>query len=130
MMTSAALCLALAIYYEARSEPFDGQLAVAEVVMNRVESERFPDDVCSVVTQGGEHRDQCHFSFYCDGKPERPGDLIAWQKAQDLAQWVLNGEVTLGVPATHYHAEYVRPFWADEYEYLGQLGRHKFYAQK
>ena len=129
-MTSAALCLALAVYYEARGEPFDGQLAVAEVVMNRVESERFPDDVCSVVTQGGENRHRCHFSFYCDGKPERPSDLIAWQKAQELADWVLTERVTLGVTATHYHADYVEPFWANEYEYLGKVGQHKFYAQR
>lgn len=130
MMTSAALCLALAVYYEARGEPFDGQLAVAEVVMNRVESARFPDDVCAVVTQGGEDRHRCHFSFYCDGKPERPADMIAWQKAQEIASWVLTGEVTLGVTATHYHADYVEPFWANEYEYLGTVGQHKFYAQR
>jgi spore germination cell wall hydrolase CwlJ-like protein len=126
-MTSAALCLALAVYYEARGEPFDGQLAVAEVVMNRVEAERFPDDVCSVVTQGGENRHRCQFSFYCDGLPERPGDMIAWKKAQELADWVLAERVTLGVTATHYHAEYVSPDWVDDYTYLGQLGTHKFY---
>jgi len=126
-MTSAALCLALAIYYEARSEPFDGQLAVAEVVMNRVEAERFPDDVCSVVTQGGERLHRCQFSFYCDGLPERPGDMIAWQKAQDLADWVLAGRASLGLTATHYHADYVEPDWAGDYVYLGQLGTHKFY---
>jgi spore germination cell wall hydrolase CwlJ-like protein len=126
-MTSAALCLALAVYYEARSEPFDGQLAVAEVVMNRVESERFPDDVCAVVTQGGERRDKCQFSFYCDGKPENPRHLIAWTRAQEVAEWVINGEQRLGLTATHYHADYVEPDWMDDYVYLGRVGTHLYY---
>lgn len=128
-MTSAALCLALAIYYEARSEPLDGQIAVAEVVMNRVESDRFPDDVCSVVTQnkhpGDLHR--CQFSFYCDGIPERPGDMIAWQKAQDIADGVLNADLSLGIMATHYHADYTQPEWSDSYAYHGRVGSHLFY---
>jgi spore germination cell wall hydrolase CwlJ-like protein len=128
-MTSAALCLALAIYYEARSEPFDGQLAIAEVVVNRVESDRYPDTPCDVVMQGGTHRHKCQFSFYCDGKPERPGDMIAWHKAKDLARWVLAEQVSLGLTATHYHADYVEPFWADHYTYLGRIGGHLFYEQ-
>ena len=126
-MTSAALCLALAIYYEARGELLDGQLAVAEVVMNRVESDKYPDNPCDVITQGGTRRDKCHFSFYCDGKPERPGDMIAWQRAQDLAGWVLTEQVSLGLSATHYHADYVEPFWAEHYTYLGRIGGHLFY---
>jgi|SRR6056297_2806839 len=128
-MTSAALCLALAIYYEARSEPLDGQIAVAEVVINRVESDRFPDDVCSVVTQNKHPDDlhRCHFSFYCDGKPERPGDLIAWNRAQIIADGVLNEELSLGVMSTHYHADYAEPHWSQDYAYHGRVGGHLFY---
>jgi len=128
-MTSAALCLALAVYYEARSEPLDGQIAVAEVVINRVESDRFPDDVCSVVTHNKHPQDlhRCQFSFYCDGKPERPGDMIAWQRSQDVADGVLNGSLSLGIMATHYHADYAEPVWVDDYAYHGRIGTHLYY---
>jgi len=130
-MNSALLCLALTVYYEARGEIPDGQIAVAETVINRVEDSRWPDSICGVVTQNRHpaslHR--CQFSFYCDGQPERPGDAIAWQQAQDIAEAVINGSLSLGVEATHYHTTDTRPAWADSMEPLGKVGDHVFYLE-
>jgi len=130
-MSSALLCLALTVYYEARGEIPDGQIAVAETVINRVEDHRWPDSVCGVVTQNRHpaslHR--CQFSFYCDGQPEQPGDAIAWQQAQDIAEAVMKGDLYLGVEATHYHTTDTRPAWADSMESLGKVGDHVFYLE-
>ena len=128
-MINPLMCLAGAIYFEARGEPIDGQIAVAEVVMNRVEDRRFPDTVCGVVKQnrypGTLHR--CQFSFYCNGQPETVTDWSAWHLSKELAQGVLDGTITLGVPATHYHAVTVDPFWSEYYTPLGKIGKHVFY---
>lgn len=130
-MNSALLCLALTVYYEARGEIPDGQIAVAETVINRVEDSRWPDSICGVVTQNRHptslHR--CQFSFYCDGKPEQPGDAIAWQQAQDIAEAVIEGNLSLGIEATHYHTTHTLPVWADSMESLGTVGDHVFYSE-
>ena len=129
MMTTAAACLAAAIYFEARGEPIDGQIAVAEVVMNRVEDDRWPDTVCSVVKQnrhpGKLHR--CQFSFYCNGEREVVTEWTAWHTAKEIAEGVLDGTLSLGVEATHYHAITVEPFWSYHYTPLGTIGKHTFY---
>ncbi len=130
MMTTALVCLATAVYFEARGEPIDGQIAVAEVVMNRVEDNRFPDSVCEVVKQnrypGILHR--CQFSFYCDGQPETINDQKAWETAEYIAEGLLDGALQLGIEATHYHATTVNPFWADYYTHIGKIGNHIFYV--
>lgn len=128
MILTGATCLALTVYYEARGENPDGQLAVAEVVMNRVQDPRFAGDVCSVVAEdwGAEPHD-CQFSFMCDGKPEEPEDFIAWAVARDIANKALAGDV-LGHGATHYHADYVSPWWADTLTPVGKVGSHIFYV--
>ncbi|MEY6431814.1 cell wall hydrolase [Thioalkalicoccus limnaeus] len=121
-------CLALNIYHEARSEPKTGQIAVAAVTLNRVQSTIFPDSVCAVVKQGGPRLHRCQFSWYCDGKSDEPTERRAWDKARDLAYRSLLGafdDPTGG--ATHYHANYVDPHWAAVYEPTVQLGRHHFY---
>lgn len=129
-MITASMCLAMALYYEARSEGHDGMLAVAEVVINRVIDPAFPNDVCSVVKQDkGPHRHDCQFSFYCDGKPERPREREAWEMAQHVAQEALAGN-TLGHGATHYHTRDVRPHWAEHFEFVGSVGHHIFYVEK
>ena len=129
VMTTALTCLAAAIYFEARGEPIDGQIAVAEVVVNRVVDERFPDSVCSVVKQnrypGFLHK--CQFSFYCNGQLEVVNDEQAWATAKEIAEGVLNNTLRLGVEATHYHAVTVEPFWAEHYKDIGQIGKHRFY---
>jgi spore germination cell wall hydrolase CwlJ-like protein len=97
--------------------------------MNRVADERFPDDVCSVVTQnrrpGTLH--SCQFSFYCNGQKEIVTDQDSWDIAYTIAQKVFENKLSLGVMATHYHATNVEPWWASEYEPLGTIGRHTFY---
>ena len=129
MILSGALCLALNVYHEARSESIIGQYAVAMVTMNRVASSRYPDDVCSVVQQGYGNS-TCQFSWYCDGKSDKPRDMVAWGRAQQVAEDVLVGRVTdITGGSTHYHAEYVRPYWADKITYVGQHGRHIFYKE-
>ena len=129
MINSMLMCLALNVYHEARSDNMMGQYAVAHVVMNRVQSDRYPDDTCDVVYQGyekGKHK--CQFSWYCDGKSDTPHDPEAWAWAVLVAYDVLQSRVpdpTYG--ATHYHATYVKPYWADHYKQTVTLGSHIFY---
>lgn len=130
MIEAALMCLALNVYFEARNDSMAGQYAVAQVVMNRVQSSKFPNDVCSVVKQSRKDG-TCQFSWYCDGKSDRPREAYAWAYAQMVAADVLIGqgiEVTdMTQGATHYHANYVRPYWADKLEYTVTYGSHLFY---
>lgn len=129
-MLPELVCLALAVYHEARSEPFLGQVAVAEVVLNRAESSRYPDDICEVVTQGGTVRHRCQFSYYCDGKPETPYNRLAWRRSVAIAKLTSNGVISAGIQdATHYHASYVAPYWRAYYARVATIGRHIFYRR-
>ena len=123
-------CLALNIYWEARSEPLDGQVAVAAVTLNRVEDRRFPDEICNVVRQGGEiRRHRCQFSWWCDGKKDEPLEAEAWRRANTLARLTATGVIedpTGG--AMWYHADYVDPYWADAKKQVTKIGRHIFYT--
>ncbi len=125
-------CLALNIYHEARGEPLDGRVAVAQVVMNRVGDPDFPGQVCEVVRQGGERpRDPCQFSWWCDGRGDRPDDLAAWTGSKDLARRILAGSV--GDPtggALWYHADHVTPDWDMDIIRQAKIGRHIFYGRK
>ena len=136
MFAEALVCLALNIYHEARDQPFIGQVAVAQVVMNRVHDDRYPDDVCEVVTQGPTYswkpdfpvRHRCQFSWYCDGKSDRTPDQTAWEQALTIAQGVHTGNLDDFVEgATHYHATYVLPEWAETKTPVVQIGGHIFY---
>lgn len=120
----AVTCLALTIYYEARDQPLAGQLAVAEVVLNRVENEHYPDDICSVVWE------EKQFSFTHDGKPERPRHEV-WEDIQELARDILADpdSVLFNTGATHYHATYVTPYWVDGMVIVGKVGDHIFYEE-
>lgn len=121
------MCLATAIFFEARGEPHTGQEMVAEVVMNRVEHKRFPDTVCGVVVQPNA------FSFIGDHLSDnmsdysKPLDVKMQYKSLTLAQNYLDG-YRLGITSTHYHADYVDPFWADHFEPDGSFGSHIFYT--
>ena len=127
MIEAALMCLALNVYFEARSDNMTGQYAVAHVVINRVQSDKFPDDVCSVVKQSRSDS-TCQFSWYCDGKSDRPREPYAWAYAQMVAADVMQGDVTdITLGATHYHANYIRPYWADKLEYTVTYGSHLFY---
>lgn len=123
-------CLAQAMYYEARSEKVLGQLAVADVVMNRVESRRYPSTICGVVFQGSERRSGCQFSFTCDGSMKARINKPLWRKAERLAGHVMAGlRPAVTHQATHYHATYVTPFWAASLTETVQIGDHKFYKR-
>jgi spore germination cell wall hydrolase CwlJ-like protein len=125
-------CLALNIYFEARGESDEGKLAVAHVVMNRMADKRFPDTVCGVVRQGGETvRHRCQFSWWCDGKHDRPVNVKAWEQAIALARrvyWGYSKDLTFG--ALWYHADYVSPSWRHAYTQTAQIGRHIFYSDR
>lgn len=125
-------CLAQAIYYEARSETEAGQLAVAQVVLNRVNSPSYPKSICGVVFQGSERSTGCQFSFTCDGSLKASVEPIAWSKAERLAEALVLGHRndTLVGSSTHYHADYVAPVWGEQLHKTKQIGRHIFYSDR
>ena len=118
-------CLTQAVYYEAASEGADGQRAVAQIVLNRMRHPGYPASVCGVIYQGSERPTGCQFTFTCDGSLARLPIQSLWKQAQKVAEQALAGKVFAPVGhATHYHADYVLPYWADS------LGRHIFYRLK
>jgi hypothetical protein len=123
----ALLCMTQAVYYEAGFEPLEGRRAVAQVVINRMRHPAFPKSVCGVVYQGS--RDPiCQFSFVCDGSLYRRPALGAWKEAERIAAAALDGYVDQAVgAATHYHADYVAPYWAPRLAKIVQIGAHIFY---
>jgi spore germination cell wall hydrolase CwlJ-like protein len=124
-------CLATAIYFEARGENEKGQLAVAQVVLNRVKNPAYPNTICGVVYQNKNRRHACQFSFACDGIRDRITEPGPWKEAQDLAAKVVNDQSEMFLAdvgtATHYHATYVRPFWARRMKRTDKIGHHIFY---
>jgi spore germination cell wall hydrolase CwlJ-like protein len=123
----ALLCMTQAVYYEAGFEPLEGRRAVAQVVLNRLRHPAFPKSICGVVYQGA--RDPvCQFSFVCDGSLYRRPALGAWHEAEKVASAAINGFVERSVgAATHYHADYVAPYWAPRLAKLAKIGAHIFY---
>ena len=123
MIDIALMCLAMNVYHEARDQSIAGQVAVAQVTMNRVESEDFPNDVCSVVHQ---HK---QFSWYWDGKSDVPRESRAWMRAQMVAKGVLAGSGHSDLDGVlHYHALTVKPYWTAKMQLVAQIGDHVFYA--
>lgn len=121
-------CLTAAIYYEAGAETAQGQAAVAQVVLNRVRHPAYPRTVCGVVFQGSERMTGCQFTFTCDGSLEHPPTLEGWERARSVATAALNGRVMAQVgTATHYHADWVAPFWASRLAKIVQIQTHIFY---
>ena len=137
LIETALMCLALNTYHEAKNQSMIGQVATAQVVMNRVADSRYPNTVCEVVKQGPKYkgsdvpvRHKCQFSWFCDGKSDEPKrDSKEWFKAQDYARIVLSGRIALDVTegATHYHATYVRPAWAKTKTRTTRIESHIFY---
>ena len=124
----AATCLTQAIYYEAASEPADGKRAVAQVVLNRMRSPAFPNSVCGVVYQGADRPTGCQFTFTCDGSLRRQPNARLWESAGAIAKSALLGYVYKPIGhATHYHAEYVVPYWASSMAKVDAIGLHDFY---
>jgi len=121
-------CMTAAIYYEAGFESAEGQRAVAQVVLNRLRHPAFPKTVCGVVFQGAERKTGCQFTFACDGALARKPDEVAWARARKVAEAALNGYVLKKVGnATHYHAEYVAPYWSPTLVKVAVVGQHIFY---
>jgi len=125
-------CLAEAVYFESRSEPDEGQAAVAQVVLNRATSGLYPASICGVVYQNRTHYKACQFSFACEGKALRITEPDAWRKAVKIADAVVEGHTYLSDVggATHYHANYVRPGWARRLVKMDVIGHHIFYKLK
>ena len=124
---TASECLAQAVYYEAALEPEQGQRAVAQVVLNRVRHPAYPNTVCGVVYQGW-NQPVCQFSFTCDGALMRTPQANLWRQSKQIAREALAGrEVAEVGTATHYHADYVVPYWAFKMGKLATIGRHIFY---
>jgi spore germination cell wall hydrolase CwlJ-like protein len=124
-------CLAIAIYFEARGEPVRGQVAVGQVILNRVRSPLFPETICGVVYQGQMEKG-CQFSFTCDGKTDIPRDNDQWALAQDISRQITTGELWLPEVgySTYYHANYVSPRWAGSMSKIDKIGRHIFYKKR
>ncbi len=125
-------CLADAIYFEARGEPVRGQIAVAQVVMNRVFSGYYPNTICGVVYQNASRHLACQFTFACDGIPDRVNEPAAWERAKHIARETLDGTYWLNDvgKATHYHANWVHPWWVHEMHKLDRIGVHTFYRPR
>ncbi|MBF9035671.1 cell wall hydrolase [Rhodobacterales bacterium HKCCE2091] len=123
-------CLTEALYFEARGEPVEGQFAVAEVILNRVDSRNYPGSVCGVVNDGTGRRFACQFTYTCDGRPEAVDDPHLWTRMGRIARMMLDGfprELTAG--ATHYHADWVNPAWASMFPQTAEIGVHEFYRR-
>jgi len=141
LIETAFICLALNTYHEAKNQSLVGQIATAQVVMNRVADDRYPNTICEVVKQGPHRpswenpekeypvRHRCQFSWYCDGKSDIPKNEKAWRKAQDVAFLVYYNKIDLDVTegATHYHATYVKPAWARTKTRTTRIEKHIFY---
>lgn len=124
-------CLTQALYFEARGESVRGMFAVGEVILNRVESSRFPDSICSVVNQGTGRRYACQFTFTCDGHPETVHEPAAWATVGKVARLLMDGvaprDLTDG--AMYYHTRAVSPRWARVFPRTATIGSHHFYRQ-
>lgn len=145
-----AYCMAMNIYHEARGDNLAGKYAVADVVINRVESTRYPNTVCDVVMQGPVReswktkqdpnlpdserkynpiRNMCQFSWWCDGRDDTPYNMDLWREAQEIAYmiFVLGNYRGIAEGATHYHATYVNPTWNRKMQHVGRIGEHLFF---
>lgn len=123
-------CLSEALYFEARGESVKGQFAVAEVILNRVGSARYPNSVCGVIRQGTGRKFQCQFTYTCDGYKEVISEPAAWTQVGKIARMMLDGMsrgLTSG--ATHYHTKAVRPRWSRVFPLTTTIGVHRFYRQ-
>jgi spore germination cell wall hydrolase CwlJ-like protein len=128
----AEKCLANAVYFEARGEPVRGQIAVAQVVMNRLFSPFYPKTVCDVVYQNADRHNSCQFTFACDGIPDIVTEPEAWERAKRISRDMLDGKLWLPEVAksTHYHAYWVHPSWVGEMNRIYKLGVHTFYRPR
>jgi spore germination cell wall hydrolase CwlJ-like protein len=125
-------CLAEAVYFESRGEAVRGQIAVAQVVMNRVFSGKYPDNVCGVVYQNKYRHLACQFTFACDNNPDVIREPEMWERAKKISKAMLDGQIWLPEvgKSTHYHAYWVRPSWVAEMKKMYKFGVHTFYRPR
>lgn len=124
-------CLAEAIYFEARGESVLGQIAVAEVILNRVDSSAWPNSVCGVIRQGEDRANACQFSYRCDGRSDQPTEHAAYERIGKVARVMLDGKPRiLTDKATHYHNTRVQPRWAKRMVKTAKIGEHMFYRKR
>ena len=120
-------CLAEALYFEARGESVQGQIAVAEVILNRAAHPRFPDTVCDVIYQGSEEGSACQFSYACDDHPEEFKNSRAYDRSLRIAAFLLrHGAWGFARGAVYYHTHSVSPTWAEQMKVLTEIGNHLF----
>lgn len=120
------VCMATAIFFEAGNQPMAGKIAVGNVIMNRVNDYRYPETPCLVVKQS--KRSGCQFSYWCDGKPERANiSSLAYKQSWRAATMAYNKAVDASLGATHYHADYVHPNWAEQEKVTVRIAQHIFY---
>ena len=137
ILETALMCMAVNIYHEAGNQSMIGQMAVGQVVLNRVEDSRFPDTVCEVVKEAVTYKNsnkpvrwKCQFTWFCDGKKDEPNfESKTWSAALENASILLSKTIVLDITegATHYHATYVRPAWAKTKTKTTRIDRHIFY---
>ena len=137
ILETALMCMAVNIYHEAGNQSMIGQMAVGQVVLNRVEDSRFPDTVCEVVKEAVTYKNsnkpvrwKCKFTWFCDGKKYDPNyESKTWSAALENASILLTKTIVLDITegATHYHATYVRPAWAKTKTKTTRIDRHIFY---
>lgn len=133
-------CLSEAVYFESGNQPFVGKLAVAEVILNRVKNVKYPNSICKVVHQGPTReswkkngtyypvRHRCQFSYYCDGKTDKPlVETSTWKKSYNAASFAFYNNVDIVDGATHYHATYVSPSWSKQLRRVTRIEDHIFY---
>ena len=137
ILETALMCMAVNLYHEAGNQSMIGQMAVGQVVLNRVADDRFPNTVCEVVKQAVTYKNsnkpvrwKCQFTWYCDGKKDEPNfESRTWRLALDHASILITKRIVLDITegATHYHATYVRPAWAKTKTRTTRFDRHIFY---
>jgi len=141
VLSESEHCMAMNIYHEARSDSLAGKFAVADVVLNRVRDDRYPKTICGVIYQGDHKpswkdssqlvpvRNRCQFSWYCDGKNDTPLDADSWNEAVLISSQIIKNGKHRGLTesATHYHADWIEPYWAPTLQQVGTIGSHIFY---
>ena len=136
LLEAAYMCMALNLNHEARNQSLLGNIAVAEVVLNRVDDDRYPDTICEVVRQGPTYKwrpqlpvkHRCQFSWFCDGKTDVPNDPYAWERSLAIAQDMVDmGQTGLLEGATHYHSIRVFPEWRKTKTRIVKIEDHIFY---
>ncbi len=122
-------CLSEALYFEARGESIKGQFAVAEVILNRVQSAKFPNSVCGVIKQGTGRKFQCQFTYTCDGHAEKISEPRAYERVSKVAKAILSGDAPRDLTggATYYHTKAVSPRWSRKFDRVAAIGVHYFY---